>query len=264
MGNCCVFPVDLDCVPPQGGVGLKSPEKTGTGSEKYTHSPLLVIARSSSGKIAQQSPHAEWDFLEMWSAKGDDEADEEEEEELPQESRQKSFSPVNCEGHEPLAPVEKVAVMNTVKYPTSFENQDTTDIKMNNKEFQSNPRFGPYKYPDGSTYEGQYLRGHRCGFGTSVFKDGSSYNGEWVFDKIQGHGRILYSSGEKYIGRFKDGLFHGDGILSCEGEVVYSGSFRDGKKHGFGLFKCNEKEIFEGNFSNDERHGRGVLFKYAL
>ena len=35
------------------------------------------------------------------------------------------------------------------------------------------PKLGPYKYKDGSTYEGQFRSGLRTGWGTVVFPDGS-------------------------------------------------------------------------------------------
>lgn len=36
---------------------------------------------------------------------------------------------------------------------------------------------GPFKYPDGSTYEGAYRRGARHGFGKLVLANGSVYEG---------------------------------------------------------------------------------------
>lgn len=38
-------------------------------------------------------------------------------------------------------------------------------------------KLGPLKLPNGSTYEGEYLRGLKDGYGTLVYADGSKYIG---------------------------------------------------------------------------------------
>lgn len=47
-------------------------------------------------------------------------------------------------------------------------------------------------YPDGSSYEGQWVNGQRHGFGTKINPDGSSYKGQWQFDKKTGKGLLIY------------------------------------------------------------------------
>ena len=39
--------------------------------------------------------------------------------------------------------------------------------------------YGREKYPDGSSYLGQFRRGHRHGFGRYVSANGVSYVGQW-------------------------------------------------------------------------------------
>ena len=41
----------------------------------------------------------------------------------------------------------------------------------------SRVKLGPLKLPNGSTYEGEYLRGMKDGYGTLVYADGSKYIG---------------------------------------------------------------------------------------
>lgn len=65
---------------------------------------------------------------------------------------------------------EKVDLMNTCptivsdaykKLQAGLSQQDTSLVP-------GLPKFGPYKYKDGSTYEGQYKDGKRHGFGKQV------------------------------------------------------------------------------------------------
>ena len=41
---------------------------------------------------------------------------------------------------------------------------------------------GEMRYPDGSTYSGQFTNGVRKGFGVLSLPDGSSYEGQWKQD----------------------------------------------------------------------------------
>jgi len=53
---------------------------------------------------------------------------------------------------------------------------------------EHNPSGGVYRYPDGSTYQGQYKRGLREGLGVLITKDGAVYSGNWSNDKKDGRG----------------------------------------------------------------------------
>ena len=62
------------------------------------------------------------------------------------------------------------------------------------------PTFGPFEYPSGSTYIGQYKFGLRHGEGKFVGKDGSIYEGQWQDDKRSGIGRFISWEGDIYVG----------------------------------------------------------------
>ncbi len=47
-------------------------------------------------------------------------------------------------------------------------------------------RHGRARYPDGSTYEGDWKQDHRWGWGKHKFAAGGEYEGEWEGDKISG------------------------------------------------------------------------------
>lgn len=47
-------------------------------------------------------------------------------------------------------------------------------------------RFGKAKYENGGTYEGEFEKDKRWGWGEHHFPDGSVYEGEWFDDMIEG------------------------------------------------------------------------------
>ena len=47
-------------------------------------------------------------------------------------------------------------------------------------------RFGRATYDIGGSFEGEFLRDHRWGWGEHRFTDGSVYEGEWFDDMIEG------------------------------------------------------------------------------
>ncbi len=59
---------------------------------------------------------------------------------------------------------------------------------------------GMYVWRSGSTYEGQWLGGHRHGFGHHVWTDGRQYSGYWVDDKRSGIGNHTYATRDTYSG----------------------------------------------------------------
>ena len=56
------------------------------------------------------------------------------------------------------------------------------------------------KYPDGSSYYGQFKEGLRHGFGTYTHKGGDEYKGAWLDGKYNGHGIYTYANRDHYVG----------------------------------------------------------------
>lgn len=79
------------------------------------------------------------------------------------------------------------------------------------KSFASYPEIGPYRYPDGSTYYGQYKNGMRHGYGEQIWKDGSLYQGYFENDKCNGKGRLIHAEGDAYQGDWLEDKASGKG-----------------------------------------------------
>lgn len=69
------------------------------------------------------------------------------------------------------------------------------------------PILGPYKYEDGSTYEGEYKNGKRSGYGIlvtflgmpliyQITAKGKIQEGFWVNDQLQGKATEIYPQGK--------------------------------------------------------------------
>ena len=56
-------------------------------------------------------------------------------------------------------------------------------------------------------------RWHACQ-GRYLWPNGDSYNGEWLDDKRHGKGIDTYASGHRYTGEFADGQRHGQGTYT--------------------------------------------------
>ena len=56
------------------------------------------------------------------------------------------------------------------------------------------------KYPDGSSYEGEFCNGKREGKGTYYFINGNKYEGDFKDGKKEGKGIMYYKNGNKYEG----------------------------------------------------------------
>ncbi len=56
------------------------------------------------------------------------------------------------------------------------------------------------RYPEGTTYVGQWVHGKCQGSGELTFPDGSKYAGEFANDSRSGRGVMVWPSGDKYSG----------------------------------------------------------------
>ena len=88
---------------------------------------------------------------------------------------------------------------------------------------------GKYTWPDGSTYNGDYLDDHKHGKGTMTFANGDIYTGSFVWGVIAGEGIYKYKSGDIYRGLFYKGQRDGKGMYHfAEHKCQFIGMFEAG------------------------------------
>ncbi len=82
------------------------------------------------------------------------------------------------------------------------------------------------------------------GKGIYFFPDGESFQGDWVYGKKSGIGKLYYSNGQlKYKGEFENDKLHGKGIFHYLNGEKYEGEFKNCKREGKGnLYDLNGKE----------------------
>lgn len=90
-----------------------------------------------------------------------------------------------------------------------------------------------------STYEGQFIKGKKSGYGRITFVDNLiiSMEGNWINDKLNGASHILYDNNSKYIGNI----------------INFS---REGK----GKYVFPNGNFFIGKWSNNIRNGKGKIY----
>ena len=99
--------------------------------------------------------------------------------------------------------------------------------------------WGQQETRGGDLYEGQFVRGLRCGAGKCAYapaNGGGVYEGDWKNDKCDG-----------------DGVWRGPG-RDAFGECVYDGRWRRGKREGAGAARYEDGGRFEGEYRDDFRY----------
>ena len=80
---------------------------------------------------------------------------------------------------------------------------------------------GSAKWPDGSTYEGEWLNGLRHGKGVFKAHDKSVYDGMFMNDIKNGPGVLSFPDGKKIEGTWQNDLLMGPAKLTQDG-ITYS------------------------------------------
>lgn len=92
---------------------------------------------------------------------------------------------------------------------------------------------GKMKYANGDVYEGEYQKGYKQGEGTFTYANNDSYTGQFQKGKKEGQGVYTYSDGQKYIGTFQNDVIEGPGrYLDVEGNIVAEGRWEKGEYIG--------------------------------
>lgn len=109
---------------------------------------------------------------------------------------------------------------------------------------------------DGSYYEGEFVQGMKHGQGMEKTSDNVFYGGDFREGQRNGKGIMRFPDGTLYKGEFAAGVFHGHGLLTGPDKKSYEGEFAQGKKNGLGRL-CNEQgdAYYIGGFQDDQPHG---------
>ena len=96
------------------------------------------------------------------------------------------------------------------------------------------------------TYKGTFLNGLRDGYGIGYYSNGT-YEGDWERGKKQGFGKYSFKNGDIYIGQFNDDKIDGNGSFNFN---------HPGKKFSnmTGLFHLGKPEDLDLNSSFFTNH----------
>lgn len=121
------------------------------------------------------------------------------------------------------------------------------------------PEIGPYRYPNGATYFGQYKNGKRHGEGKQIWHDGSIYEGQWKDDRTNGKGRLIHAEGDVFEGQWANDKTNGYGKYTHLDGTTYLGEWKDDLQHGVGKEEWADKSNFEGQYVNGVKEGNGIF-----
>jgi len=128
-------------------------------------------------------------------------------------------------------------------------------------------RFATHKFSgkdpslQGCVYEGQWVMADMEGRGIMKFPDGSTYNGEWRRGNFHGHGR-WQDAKHIYEGEWVDGKKEGFGWsiqVWSNNTFRYEGHWKTGQRHGFGVATFGSGGQYSGWWANDNINGCGAF-----
>ncbi len=113
-----------------------------------------------------------------------------------------------------------------------------------------------FQWPDGRTYEGDFILGQPDGMGTGTWPDGERYRGTWHRGARHGHGELTRPDGSRYLGDFDSGLRAGEGVEQS-GEGLYRGHWMNDLPNGQGEFHATDGASYSGQWHDGSRQGYG-------
>jgi hypothetical protein len=141
---------------------------------------------------------------------------------------------------------------------------------------------GVFAYPDGSKYEGQFMKSKFDGWGTFYFANGDKYIGTFKENYPQGNGTRYHADGTQESGEWREGEFIGasmieSGRYGCiegdcangkgtyvykEGSAKYIGQFKNDLPSGAGTCTYANGDRYRGNWSEGAFEGKGTLYMH--
>jgi hypothetical protein len=116
-------------------------------------------------------------------------------------------------------------------------------------------------YPNGDTFEGEFMNGKRTGRGTYYYSNGDVFTGQWLQNFRDGFGELNIKKKGVYRGTFQNSQKHGEGKMKYLNGDHYTGQWKYGRRHGKGVycFRENQQKL-EGVWSKGNVvEGRWIL-----
>lgn len=110
------------------------------------------------------------------------------------------------------------------------------------------------------SYEGQLGDNYeRNGKGILKWPDGTTYIGEWANNKANGRGLIFFCNSDRFEGNFTENCYEGEGVYISNKGNKFEGLWSRNIPEGFGVETFSEGHKFEGFYTNGKKNGKGVL-----
>jgi len=110
---------------------------------------------------------------------------------------------------------------------------------------------------DGRIYQGDYKKG-QWAEGVLYFPNGQSYEGEFVRQRFEGSGKLIFGNRTVYEGEFQAGKMEGEGQMITADGTVYEGTF-NGDRLSQGTVTGSDGSVYEGELISWRPHGDGRL-----
>lgn len=118
---------------------------------------------------------------------------------------------------------------------------------------------GCMEYPE-LIYNGQWVKGDWCGYGSLTFKPcGDVYEGGFFDNMKHGVGVMKYADGKVYDGTFQCDRMGKGTMKYVDGSSYWGYWCKDGKRHGRGKFISADGTVYDGEFNKGIMEGHGRL-----
>lgn len=106
---------------------------------------------------------------------------------------------------------------------------------------------GKVVYPNGDTYEGDFVNNIPDGFGTFTEINGNVYAGQMSKSEFQGKGKFFWKSGSVYEGDFVKNKREGEGKTTSADGSYFAGIYKGDWREGFGIeYDKSKNELRKG------------------
>ena len=125
---------------------------------------------------------------------------------------------------------------------------------------------GIIKWRNNAIFMGEIKNGVKDGIGVFKWPDGTKYEGEFIKDRIEGLGQIYFLDGNIFRGQILNGLPHGYGEFTWNNDNKYVGNYINGKKEGFGIYIMISENLrgcinYFGFWKYGKQDGYGIIIK---